>query len=111
MAPAPTNSPKTIHFISLGCPKNRVDSEVMLGVAQQSQFTVVDDADQAEVVVVNTCGFLGEAKKESIDTIFEMAELKKHGVLKKLVVTGCLSQRYPEELSLEMPEVDHFLGS
>jgi ribosomal protein S12 methylthiotransferase len=111
MAPAPTNSPKTIHFISLGCPKNRVDSEVMLGVAQQSQFTVVDDADQAEVVVVNTCGFIGEAKKESIDTIFEMAELKKHGVLKKLVVTGCLSQRYPEELSLEMPEVDHFLGS
>jgi ribosomal protein S12 methylthiotransferase len=102
---------KTIHFISLGCPKNRVDSEVMLGVAQKSAFSIVDDAEAAEVIVVNTCGFIGEAKKESIDTIFEMAELKKHGACKKLVVTGCLSQRYPEELAQQMPEVDHFLGS
>src|SRR5262245_45533913 len=104
-------SRKTIHFISLGCPKNRVDSEVMLGVAQKSAFDIVDDAEAAEVIVVNTCGFIGEAKKESIDTIFEMAELKKHGACKKLVVTGCLSQRYPEELATQMPEVDHFLGS
>jgi ribosomal protein S12 methylthiotransferase len=102
---------KTIHFISLGCPKNRVDSEVMLGVARESEFKIVDEADEAEVIVVNTCGFIGEAKKESIDTIFEMAELKKHGACKKLVVTGCLSQRYPDELASQMPEVDHFLGS
>jgi ribosomal protein S12 methylthiotransferase len=102
---------KTIHFISLGCPKNRVDSEVMLGVAAKKDFRIVDDAEGAEVIVVNTCGFIGEAKKESIETIFEMAELKKHGALKKLVVSGCLSQRYPEELAAKMPEVDHFLGS
>ncbi len=102
---------KTIHFISLGCPKNRVDSEVMLGVASKKSFEIVDDASQAEVIVVNTCGFIGEAKKESIDTIFEMAELKKHGVCKTLVVSGCLSQRYPTELATKMPEVDHFLGS
>jgi ribosomal protein S12 methylthiotransferase len=102
---------KTIHFISLGCPKNRVDSEVMLGVAAKKDFRIVDEADSAEVIVVNTCGFIGEAKKESIETIFEMAELKKHGALKKLVVSGCLSQRYPEELAAKMPEVDHFLGS
>jgi ribosomal protein S12 methylthiotransferase len=102
---------KTIHFISLGCPKNRVDSEVMLGVAEDRAFQIVDDAERAEVIVVNTCGFIGEAKKESIETIFEMAELKKHGACKKLVVSGCLAQRYPKELAAKMPEVDHFLGS
>jgi ribosomal protein S12 methylthiotransferase len=102
---------KTIHFISLGCPKNRVDSEVMLGVASEQKFRIVDDAADAEVIVVNTCGFIGEAKKESIDTIFEMAELKTHGACKTLVVSGCLSQRYPTELAAKMPEVDHFLGS
>ena len=69
------------------------------------------DAAEAEVIVVNTCGFIGEAKKESIDTIFEMAELKKEGACKTLVVSGCLSQRYPTELAAKMPEVDHFLGS
>jgi ribosomal protein S12 methylthiotransferase len=102
---------KTIHFVSLGCPKNRVDTEVMVGVANGAGYRLVTDADEASVVVVNTCGFIGEAKKESIDTIFELAELKKHGHLEKLVVTGCLSQRYPEELSTQMSEVDHFLGS
>jgi ribosomal protein S12 methylthiotransferase len=102
---------KTIHFVSLGCPKNRVDTEVMLGVAQQGGYRVVQDADDADVVVVNTCGFIGEAKRESIETIFELSELKKHGRCEKLVVTGCLSQRYPTELSEQMPEVDHFLGS
>ncbi len=104
-------TPKTIHFVSLGCPKNRVDTEVMLGVAQQNEFKLVRDPDEAEVIVINTCGFIGEAKKESIDTIFELAELKKHGACKKLVVAGCLSQRYPDELAEQMPEVDHFLGS
>jgi ribosomal protein S12 methylthiotransferase len=102
---------RSIHFISLGCPKNRVDSEVMLGVASGREFDIVQDAERAEVIVVNTCGFIGEAKKESIDTIFEMAELKKLGACKKLVVTGCLTQRYPEELGKSMTEVDHFLGS
>jgi len=102
---------KTIYFVSLGCPKNRVDSEVMLGVAKREGYTIVDEPDGADTIVVNTCGFIGEAKKESIDTIFEMAELKKTGDLKKLVVSGCLSQRYPDALASDMPEVDHFLGS
>ncbi len=102
---------KTVHFVSLGCPKNRVDSEVMLGVARGAGYDHVDDADDAEVIVVNTCGFIGEAKKESIDAIFEMAGHKESGRCKKLVVSGCLSQRHPEDLAREMPEVDHFLGS
>jgi ribosomal protein S12 methylthiotransferase len=102
---------KTIHFVSLGCPKNRVDSEVMLGVARSRGFTHVDDASEAEVIVVNTCGFIGEAKKESIDAILEMAGLKDEGACRRLVVSGCLSQRHPDELAREMPEVDHFLGS
>jgi len=102
---------KTIHFLSLGCPKNRVDSEVMLGVARNKGYTHVDEASDAEVIVVNTCGFIGEAKKESIDAIFEMAGLKADGSCKRLVVAGCLSQRHPDELAKEMPEVDHFLGS
>ncbi len=102
---------KKIHFVSLGCVKNRVDTEVMLGVATGGGWRIVDEPDEAEVIVVNTCGFIGEAKKESIDTIFELAELKKNGACKKLVVSGCLSQRYPGELAKKMPEVDHFLGS
>lgn len=102
---------KKIHFVSLGCVKNRVDTEVMLGVATGGGWRVVDEPDEAEVIVVNTCGFIGEAKKESIDTIFELAEYKKVGACKKLVVAGCLTQRYPGELAAKMPEVDHFLGS
>jgi ribosomal protein S12 methylthiotransferase len=102
---------KTIHMVSLGCVKNRVDSEVMLGVAQAAGFDYVDQPEQAEVILVNTCGFIGEAKKESIETIFEMAALKESGACKRLVVSGCLSQRHPQELAAEMPEVDHFLGS
>jgi len=102
---------KKIHFVSLGCPKNRVDSEVMLGVATGEGFVITDEASEAEVIVVNTCGFVGEAKRESIDTIFELAQMKEHGACEKLVVSGCLSQRYPTEMSAQMPEVDHFLGS
>jgi ribosomal protein S12 methylthiotransferase len=102
---------KTIHLVSLGCVKNRVDSEVMLGAAEEAGFSLVDRAEDAEVIVVNTCGFIGEAKKESIETIFEMASLKEQGTCQKLVVAGCLSQRHPAELAAEMPEVDHFLGS
>lgn len=102
---------RKIHFVSLGCPKNKVDTEVMVGVAHGGGYTLTTEAEEAEVIVVNTCGFIGEAKRESIDTIFELAEMKKIGACKKLVVTGCLSQRYPTELSEQMPEVDHFLGS
>jgi len=104
-------APKKIHFVSLGCPKNRVDSEVMLGVATGEGFSITDEPTEAEVIVVNTCGFVGEAKRESIETIFELAAMKEHGACEKLVVSGCLSQRYPTEMATEMPEVDHFLGS
>jgi len=102
---------RTIHFVSLGCVKNRVDTEVMLGVAGRAGWQLVSEADEAEVIVVNTCGFIGEAKKESIDTILELAEYKRAGTCQKLVVTGCLSQRYSAELAEQMPEVDHLLGS
>ncbi|HEX5661283.1 MAG TPA: 30S ribosomal protein S12 methylthiotransferase RimO [Polyangiales bacterium] len=102
---------KTIHFVSLGCPKNRVDTEVMLGVGAGEGFQLVSEPSDAEVIVVNTCGFIGPAKEESIDTILEMGGFKEAGSCRKLVVTGCLSQRYPEELAKEMPEVDHFLGT
>ncbi len=102
---------KGVHIVSLGCPKNRVDSEVMLGVAEREGWVLVDDPAAAEVIVVNTCGFIGNAKTESIETIFAMAEQKERGRCKKLIVAGCLSQRHPHELAEEMPEVDHFLGS
>lgn len=98
-------------MVTLGCPKNRVDSEVMLGTLQHKGYTLVKDPAEAEVIVVNTCAFIGPAKKESVDTILEMAEYKKKGACSTLVVTGCLSQRYGSELSQEMPEVDHFLGT
>jgi ribosomal protein S12 methylthiotransferase len=102
---------KTVHFVSLGCPKNRVDSEVMLGSAEIAGYRHVADANEAEVIVVNTCGFIESAKRESIDTILEMAAQKEHGRCQKLVVTGCLSQRYSGDLEKDLPEVDHFLGS
>lgn len=107
----PQSPKKTIHFVSLGCPKNRVDTEVMLGVSDQAGYELVGDASDAEVIVVNTCGFIESAKQESIDTIFELAQWKTDGRCEKLVVAGCLSQRYSGELEREMPEVDHFLGS
>ncbi len=103
--------PRTIHFVSLGCAKNRVDTEVMLGVSDQSGFEIVEDPTEAEVIVINTCGFIGPAKEESVEAILEMSALKASGSCEKLVVAGCLSQRYPDELSRELPEVDHFLGS
>jgi ribosomal protein S12 methylthiotransferase len=106
-----STSSKNIHFVSLGCPKNRVDTEVMLGQVADAGHRVVDDPAQAEVIVVNTCSFIGEAKQESIDAILEMARHKEAGRCQRLVVTGCLSQRYPKELADEMPEVDHFLGT
>jgi ribosomal protein S12 methylthiotransferase len=105
------SAPRTIHFVSLGCPKNRVDTEVMLGVAEQNGYRHVDDPSEAGVIVVNTCGFIDAAKEESISTILELARQKESGSCEKLVVTGCLSQRHPEELASELPEIDHLLGS
>ena len=102
---------RTIHFVSLGCPKNRVDSEVMLGVAESKGFRHVSDPSDASVIVVNTCGFIDAAKEESINTILELSRQKTEGRCEKLVVTGCLSQRHPEELARDLPEVDHLLGS
>jgi ribosomal protein S12 methylthiotransferase len=102
---------KSLYMMTLGCPKNRVDSEVMLGTLQHHGYKLVQEASEAQVIVVNTCAFIGPAKQESVDSILEMAELKKSGACQTLVVTGCLSQRYGQELSKEMPEVDHFLGT
>lgn len=98
-------------MMTLGCPKNRVDSEVMLGTLTQKGYHLVGEPDAADVIVVNTCAFIGPAKQESIDNILELAEYKKSGKCSTLVVTGCLSQRYGGELAKEIPEVDHFLGT
>ncbi len=100
-----------VYFVSLGCPKNRVDTEVMLGLTGEAGFTIARAPEDASVIVVNTCGFIGDAKEESVDTILEMARFKEAGSCQRLVVTGCLSQRYAGDLSRDMPEVDHFLGS
>jgi ribosomal protein S12 methylthiotransferase len=102
---------RTIHFVSLGCPKNRVDTEVMLGVSERAGYRHVSEPAAASVIVVNTCGFIGPARKESIDTILELLQHKTAKTCKTLVVAGCLSQRYDQELADELPEVDHFLGS
>ncbi len=100
-----------IGFVSLGCPKNLVDSEVMLGLAEQAGHVVTAEADGADVLVVNTCAFIDRAKQESIDTILEMAELKKQAAGRRLVVTGCLAERYRDELRKEIPEIDAVLGT
>src|SRR5689334_5442233 len=100
-----------IGMISLGCPKNLVDSEVMLGLAQQSGHQLTRDAADADVLVVNTCAFIDKAKQESIDAILEMAELKKTGSCKRLVVTGCMAERYRDELREQIPEIDAVLGT
>jgi ribosomal protein S12 methylthiotransferase len=100
-----------VGFISLGCPKNLVDSEVMMGQLQQSGYQITADAEEADTVVVNTCGFIDSAKKESIEAILEAARLKTEGKAKRLVVAGCLVERYRDELKAEMPEVDAFIGT
>ena len=105
-------SRKKVHMISLGCPKNRVDSEVMVGLIQdENDFELTDEVGDADIAVVNTCGFIEDSKEESIEHILEMTERKGSGDLDKVVVTGCLSQRYSEELEKEIPEVDTFLGT
>ena len=100
-----------VGMISLGCPKNLVDSEVMLGLAEQAGHTLTADAREAEVLIVNTCAFIDRSKQESVDAILEMAELKKTGACTRLVVTGCLAERYRDELQDQIPEIDALLGT
>ena len=100
-----------VYMHTLGCPKNRVDSEVMLGTLAEAGYRLVQDPAKAEIIVVNTCGFIESAKEESVDAILELAAMKGEGSCKKLVVTGCLVQRHADELARELPEVDHFLGT
>jgi len=102
---------KTLNLISLGCAKNLVDSEILLGGLNKTNVTLTDNPEEADTIVVNTCGFLDIAREESVDTILQAAELKKTGNLKELVVMGCLSERYPEELKKEIPEIDSIFGS
>jgi len=102
---------KKVGFVSLGCPKNLVDSEVMMGQLQQSGYQVTANADEADTIVVNTCGFIDSAKQESIDAILEAARLKTEGTAKRLIVAGCLVERYRDELKAELPEVDAFIGT
>jgi ribosomal protein S12 methylthiotransferase len=99
-----------VYFVSLGCPKNQVDTELMLGQVEAAGHALVDAPDAADVIVVNTCAFIDAAKEESVDTILEMAEYKKTAK-RKLVVTGCLAQRYAGDLVKDIPEIDHILGS
>ncbi|MBQ9414603.1 MAG: 30S ribosomal protein S12 methylthiotransferase RimO, partial [Clostridia bacterium] len=97
-------------MVSLGCPKNQMDAELMLARLEEAGMTIVADAALSDVVIVNTCGFINDAKQEAIDTILEFAQLKKEGQIKKIIVTGCLAQRYQQEIVNELPECDAVLG-
>lgn len=99
------------NIISLGCARNLVDSEVMAGVLHQNDYELVGEPQAADIVLINTCGFIAAAKEESIDAILDVARLKEEGKVKKLIVAGCLSQRYPDDLAKELPEVDFFIGT
>ena len=101
---------RKVGMISLGCPKNQVDAEIMLKKLTDADYILVQEADKADVVIVNTCGFIEGAKRESIDAILEMVDLKDDGILKKIIVTGCLAQRYADEVFAEIPEVDGVIG-
>lgn len=111
MKPVVNETPKKVHFISLGCPKNLVDSEIMAGTLMKDGYNVVAEAEEADTVVVNTCGFIEDSKKESIQRILDMAALKEQGKVKKIVVAGCLTQRYKTDLVEGLPEADLFVGS
>lgn len=102
---------KTLHLISLGCAKNLVDSEILLGGLKNTQYDVTESPDDADTIIINTCGFLDIAREESVDTILQAAELKKKGTIEQLVVMGCLSERYHNDLKKEIPEVDRFFGT
>src|SRR6185503_19593292 len=102
---------KKVGFISLGCPKNLVDSEVMMGQLAATGYQITADASEADSLVVNTCGFIESAKQESIDAILEAARLKTEGKAQRLVVAGCLVERYRDDLKASLPEVDAFIGT
>ena len=104
-------SKEKVSLVSLGCPKNLVDAEVMLGYLAREGYEVTTDEREAEIIIVNTCSFIKEAKQESIDTILDLADRKHDGCCRLLIVTGCLPQRYQEELTRELPEVDIFIGT
>ena len=101
----------TIFFQSLGCPKNLVDTEVMLGISAGEGFSIVDEPEKAEIIVINTCSFINESKRESIDAILDAGQHKEAGTCKRLIVTGCLPQRYKADLKVSFPEVDAFVGT
>src|SRR5437868_1830310 len=103
--------PRKVHLSSLGCPKNQVDAEVMLGKLVADGYEITLDPALADVLIVNTCSFIRPAKEESIDTILEMARYKADGEGRRLLVTGCLAERYGAELTRDMPEVDAFVGT
>src|SRR3977135_1230185 len=100
-----------VGFVSLGCPKNLVDSEVMMGILSREGYELTPHAAEAEILVVNTCSFIESAQKESVDTILEMAEHKKFGAAKKLIVAGCLVERYRDQILEQIPEVDAVVGT
>lgn len=100
-----------IGLVSLGCPKNLVDSETMLGLIHEEQLTITNDPAEADLIIVNTCGFIESAKEESVNTILQMGEYKTNGSCKHLIITGCLGQRYAEELLENIPEADAVIGT
>jgi len=100
-----------VHFVTLGCEKNLVDSEVMMGIVQGKEYQIVDSAEEADVVVVNTCGFIDDAKAQSVETILTMAQLKETANVKSVLVAGCMAQRYKDELMEEIPEIDGIVGT
>jgi ribosomal protein S12 methylthiotransferase len=102
---------KKVGFVSLGCPKNLVDSEVMMGQLQAAGYEITNDSSEADTVVVNTCGFIEAAKQESIEAILEATRMKTDGTAKRVVVAGCLVERYRDDLMKELPEVDAFIGT
>ncbi len=106
-----TENKSSVYFVSLGCPKNLVDSQVMLGMLEKDRYTIAEEPNNAEVIIVNTCSFIQASKEESIETILEMADFKQNGNCKVLVASGCLPQRYHKQLEDEMPEVDLFIGT
>lgn len=111
MENTPASGKTPVYFVSLGCPKNLVDSQVMLGLLEKDRFTVTRDADEAEVIIVNTCSFIQASKEESVETILEMAEKKEFGKCKVLVASGCMPQRYSKQMERELPEIDLLIGT
>src|SRR6201990_1671929 len=111
MAPEATSARPRVGFVSLGCPKNLVDSEVMMGLLDHAGAELTADPEAAEILVVNTCSFIDSAKQESVDTILEMAQHKTSGRARRLIVTGCLVERYRDEIRKSIPEVDAVVGT